>query len=138
MTGIKFNRAVVRAGAPREFEVQRDPTNQLWRLTRPRSARADNALLEQLFQQLQAARVSQFVTDIPGIDLEPYGLQPPESRSLWPTGPTTVLTLEFGRSPTNDAGMVFARRSSYPSIVTVPKELRPGCALPTPISWTAN
>lgn len=129
MSGLKFNRAVVRSSpreigaSPREFEVQRDPTNQLWRLTKPRSARADNALLGQVYQQLQAARVIQFVSDLPGNDLEPYGLQPPELTLTLADGTNTVLALEFGRSPTNDAGAVYARRSTHPSIVTVPKEL---------------
>ncbi len=122
LSGIKFNRAVVRAGT-REFEVQRDSTNQVWRLTKPRSARVDNGLLEQLFQQLQATRVTQFVSDIPGSDLEPYGLQPPELMLTLADATNNVLIFEFGKSPTNEAGTVFARRSTFPTIVTVPKEL---------------
>jgi len=120
--GLKFNRAVVRSGA-REFEIQRDPTNLVWRLTRPRSARANNALIVQVFQQLQAARVSKFASDVPGSDLEPYGLQPPEVSLMLADATNQVLSLEFGRSPSNDVTSVYARRSTHPSIVMVPREL---------------
>jgi len=121
LAGLKFNRLTVRSGG-RDVELQRDPTNRLWRLTRPRPARADNNWIEQMFQQLQAARVTQFVSDVPGSDLEPFGLQPPELLVSLAEGTNQVLTLEFGRSPTNDSAAVFARRSTHPSIVTVPRE----------------
>lgn len=120
--GLKYNRAIVRSGV-REFEIQRDPTNLVWRLTRPRSARANNGLIDQMLQQLQAARVSKFASDVPGNDLEPYGLQPPEVSLTLADATNQVLTLEFGKSPTNEASSVFARRSSHPSIVLVGREL---------------
>src|SRR5256885_205980 len=78
LSGLKIDRLHVRTRAlagVREFSVERDPTNHLWRLTEPRPARADNSLLQQLLQHLQNARVGQFVNDSPGSDLEPYGLQ---------------------------------------------------------------
>src|SRR5438876_6566479 len=119
---LKFDRLHVRAGQ-RDFEVERGAGGPLWRLTKPRLARADNALLQRLFQQLQTARVSQFVSDTPGSDLEPYGLQTPEVTLVFSQGANSVLTIEFGKSPTNFPGQVFARRLNYPSIVTVPKYL---------------
>jgi Domain of unknown function (DUF4340) len=121
-SALKFDRLHVRAGQ-RDFEVERGPGGPLWRLTKPRLARADNALLQRLYQQLQTARVSQFVSDTPGSDLEPYGLQTPEVTLVFSQGANSVLTVEFGKSPTNYPGQVFARRSNYPTIVTVPKHL---------------
>src|SRR5438477_8879776 len=92
-SALKFDRLNVRAVAPgqaasgaRDFEVERGPGGPLWRLVKPRPARADNALLQRLFQQLQTARVSQFVSDAAGNDLESYGLQTPE------------VTLSFGQA----------------------------------------
>jgi hypothetical protein len=127
LTGLSFNRLLVRAGT-REFELQRDGAIKLWRLTRPRSARADNGLLQQVLQQLQTVRIGRFVSDVPGGDLEPYGLQPPEVSLVFgretSTETNTVLTVELGRSPTNEPAVVFARRSNYPkNIVSVPKQV---------------
>jgi len=52
---FKFDQLNVRAGQ-RDFEVKRGPGAALWRLSKPRSLRADNALLQRLFQELQTAR----------------------------------------------------------------------------------
>jgi uncharacterized protein DUF4340 len=122
LAGLDFNRLQVRAGEPR-FEMQRDSATQIWRLTRPRSARADNGLLQQVLQQLQTVRISRFVSDVPGGDLEPYGLQPPALTLVFARETNTVLTVELGKSPTNEPAVVFARRSNYPNIVTVPKQV---------------
>ncbi|PYM15265.1 MAG: hypothetical protein DME18_04720 [Verrucomicrobia bacterium] len=126
LSGLKFDRLQVRAGTregQRWFNVERDPSNHLWRLTDPRPARADNSLLQQLLQKLQNARVGQFVSDSPGSDLEPYGLQTPEVMLAFGRGTNNVLTVGFGRSPTNNPGQVYAWRSNYPMIVTVPRLL---------------
>ena len=127
LSGLKFDRLQVRARAlagTREFKVERNPADHLWRLTEPRPARVDNSLLQQLFQQLQNARVGQFVSDAPGGDLEPYGLQTPEAVLALDQGTNSVLTVQFGKSPTNNPAQVYARRSNYPMIVvTVPKQL---------------
>ena len=126
-SSLKFDRLHVRAGQrdfQRDFELERSPGGPLWRLAKPRPARADNALLQRLFQQLQTARVDQFVSDTPGSDLEPYGLQTTEVTLVFSQGADRVLTVEFGKSPTNQPGEVFARRSNYPAmVVTVPKHL---------------
>src|SRR6266571_921752 len=124
---LKFDRLHVRVGQrdfQRDFEVERSTGGTLWRLAKPRLARADNALLQQLFQQLQTARVDQFVSDTPGGDLEAYGLQSSEITLVFSQGTNNVLTIDFGKSPANPPGQVFARRSNYPAIVvTVPKHL---------------
>lgn len=121
LSGLKFDRIRVHAGT-REFSVERNPTNHLWSLTDPRPARADNSLLQQLLQKLQNTPVGRFVSDTPG-DLDPYGLQTPEVTLAFGQGTNNVLTVEFGKSPTNGSAQVYARRSNYPMIVTVPKSL---------------
>src|SRR5207245_2336617 len=83
------------------------------RLTAPLSARADNNLLQQVLLQLQNARVAQFVSDMPGSDLEPYGLHAPEVAVAFGQGTNNLLTVVFGKSPTNNPALVYARRSSY-------------------------
>lgn len=119
-----FDRVHVRAGSS-EFKVQRNPTNRLWSLTWPRTARADNARIGQLLQQLQSARVDQFVTlaDMPGVDLESYGLHSPEAVVSFSLGTNPVLLVEFGKGVTNQPALVHARRSTYPGIVAVPKRI---------------
>src|SRR5437762_3881136 len=101
-SSLKFDRLHVRAGQrdfQRDFELERSPGGPPWRLAKPRPARADNALLQRLFQQLQTARVARFVSDTPGGDLEPYGLQTPEVTLVFSQGTNSVLTIEFGKSP---------------------------------------
>jgi hypothetical protein len=126
LSGLDFNRFYVRARNPagtRDFTLERDSATRLWRLTRPRSARADNGLLELVLQELQTVRISQFVSDLPGSDLEPYGLHMPDVTLVFGLGADNVLTAEFGASPANAPGLIYARRSNYPNnIVAVPKQ----------------
>lgn len=122
LAGLSFNRLEVRTGA-RSFEALRNPTNRLWELTQPIHARADNPRLEALLRQLQAARVSQFVTDDPAADLEPLGLRPPEVELILAQGTNEVLTLQFGRSASHAPNAVHARRADRGGVVLVPKAL---------------
>src|SRR5437868_3755599 len=82
----------------------------------PRTRRVDTGGLQQSLQQWQSARVGQFVSDTPGSDLEPYGLQAPNVTLSFNQGTNNVLTVEFGRSPANNPAKVYARRSNYPTI----------------------
>jgi hypothetical protein len=122
LTGLTFNRLEVRAGA-RSFELSRNLTNKLWELTSPMRARSDNPRIEALLRTLQDARISQFVTDNPAADLEPLGLRPPEVELVFAQGTNALLTLQFGRSPTNAPNAVHARRADQSSVVLVPKAL---------------
>ena len=128
LAGLRFDH-VVRSGS-RGFELQREGTNPLWRVTQPRSARADNGRIEQLWLQLQTVHVAQFVNDFPGADLEPYGLQTPELSVAFSQGTNLVLSVEFGRSPTNAPTLVYARRSLSAGIVLVPNTLLEALAIP--------
>jgi hypothetical protein len=129
LAGLRFDRVSLRSGS-RNLEVQRDGHPPLWRITQPRLARADNGRIDQLWAQLQTVHVAEFVNDSPGADLEPYGLQPPELSVTFTRGTNPVLTVDFGRSPTNAPTLVYARRSLSAGIVLLPKALRETLAMP--------
>jgi Domain of unknown function (DUF4340) len=100
------------------IELRRDPTNHLWRMLQPLAARANNDFINDALQRLQAARVSQFVSDDPRADLSAFGLQP-ANLNLWLGRGTNLMTgLLVGKSPTNDALRVFAKRASWNAVVT--------------------
>ena len=121
---LKFDRLIVtNAGKPQPLEFQRDPTNKLWRLTGPTKARADSDKIEESLRQVQNLRVRQFVSDDPRADLDFYGLPSAGFSLALGQGTNTVLLLQFGKSPTNAADLVFARRADRNSIVTVSKDL---------------
>ena len=110
----------------RGFDLERDPTNHLWLMTKPVTARADNARVNESLQRLQDLRVRQFVTDDPRADLELYGLQtspqtPDLDLSFW-AGSNLTAELQVGNSPTNQPGLVFARRMDPSNVVVVDRE----------------
>lgn len=120
LRGTPWNRLEIHAGQ-RSLRVEKDAATGQWRMLRPLPTRADGRMVERLVLELQTARVSSFVTDQPGADLEPYGLQAPEIVFTLGQGTNQVLTLEIGRSPSNDLSQVYARRSSQTNIVLVPR-----------------
>ncbi|MGH7951173.1 MAG: DUF4340 domain-containing protein [Limisphaerales bacterium] len=100
------------------IELHQNPTNHLWRMTRPLQSRADSQRITDALQHLQAARVSQFVNDDPKADLSAYGLQPADL-DLWLGHDTNFsAALHFGKSPTNDSTQIFAKRENWNAIVT--------------------
>src|SRR5439155_23017594 len=92
------------------FELHRDPGNQLWRMTAPNQAPANNARIEAALLDLERGQVNQFVAENPKPDLEALGLQPPEWELALAQGTNRVALLQFGRSPTNDPRQVYARK----------------------------
>lgn len=108
----------------RPLRLERDPANQAWRLVEPKPARrADFGRVEYLVQQLLHARVTDFVSDNPKVDLEPYGLQPPATELTLASGSNVVFQMQFGQGLAADPGQVYARRMSHTNIVLVSKEL---------------
>ncbi|MDX1952024.1 MAG: DUF4340 domain-containing protein [Verrucomicrobiota bacterium] len=122
LAGVPYDRIQIREGA-RLLEIERDRTNQTWRLSKPLPARADANRIEQLIQSLETTRVAEFVTDLPSVDLERFGLLMPETQISFVQETNTLITLQFGSSPTNEADKVYVRRLSHTNIVTVPSEL---------------
>lgn len=105
------------------FELVRDPTNGLWRIAPPFQVRADNAKIDQLLKSLQKLSVLQFFYDQTNTDLEALGLQPPQLQIALREGTNQIALLQFGKSPTNDARRVFARRAGQLGVVTVAADL---------------
>lgn len=115
-----FDSIILTNGA--NIELHRDATNHLWRMTQPLKARANNDLITGALQQLQSARVTQFVTDDPKADLTAFGLQP-ASMDLWiGSGTNFSAAIHVGKSPTNDAAQVYAKREGWNAIVTTAKD----------------
>jgi len=103
------------------IELQREPANNLWRIVNPPiKARADASRLRGLLEQLEALHVKEFVSDEPKADLETFGLQIPQLELALAHGTNTLALFQFGKSPTNDAALVYARRWGRNSVVAVP------------------
>jgi hypothetical protein len=120
--GSVFDRIGVTNGA-KVFVLQNCASNHLWRMVWPFEARADTAKVEASLQDLENLRIQQFVSDDPKADLEAFGLQPAGLELALGQGTNTVALLQFGKSPTNDARQVYARRLGRSTIVTVPSDL---------------
>lgn len=99
------------------FSLQRDPTNQLWKLARP-AHRADQVRVELLLNDIFGLRVLDFVSDDPRGDLEPFGLQPPQAEVTLGTE-AALQKVQFGRSPTNDPARIYARLLNTSNVVLV-------------------
>jgi hypothetical protein len=104
------------------IELRRDATNHFWRMVRPFPARADADRLTVALQHLQAARVTQFVTDSPKVDPAAFGLQPADFDLWLGHGTNFSSAIHVGKSPTNDPTQVFARRERWSAIVTTARE----------------
>ena len=117
-----FDHVQIRSGQ-RGLEFELDITNLVWRLSKPTPARANDPLIRQLFRQIEETRVKEFVTDSPAADLERYGLQTPQLELSFSLDTNRVNAIEFGGSPTNDPGSVYARRLSTTNIVLVDRAL---------------
>jgi hypothetical protein len=122
--GFAMNRMEVRTSG-RGFTLDIDRSRGSLVLTKPITARADPAKLEVLLRKVLSTQILKFISDGPRADLESYGLQPPEAEIAFLTGSneqfTAQFTVQFGKSPTNDPGAVYARRLTTTNIVLVPR-----------------
>lgn len=101
------------------YELRLDATNKLWRLTRP-DHRADQNQVHEFLRRVQQGRVVEFVTDDLRADSEAYGLQTPEFDVTLAAG-AVVRRVQFGKSPTNNPALVYARLLTHSNVVLVPK-----------------
>jgi len=122
LRALTFNRLTVTNG-PTVIELQLVSTNQTWRMIRPRAQRADSERIADLIANLVKMRARLFVTDDPAADREALGLQPPVLSVAFSLGTNLTTLLHFGKSPTNDAKLVYARRHEFPTVVAVEKQL---------------
>jgi len=116
---VVFDRVAVTNGS-RVLELQRSSASTQWRIVNPSQARADAERLKGMLLDLEALRVSQFISDSPKPSLDAFGLQPPDLEIALAHGTNLAVLLQFGKSPTNDLGSVYARRAGQDTIVTVP------------------
>ncbi|HTG44051.1 MAG TPA: DUF4340 domain-containing protein [Verrucomicrobiae bacterium] len=122
LSEISFDHLQVRAGQ-RLLELGRTPTNNLWQITRPVPARADQNRVLDLLELLRGAEVSDFVTDAPAAELERFGLQVPEVELSFIAGTNRLYTIEFGNSPTNHTNQVYARLLGQTNVVLAPRSV---------------
>jgi len=104
------------------IQLAQNPTNHLWQMVRPLAARANGDYIIKALQQLQTARVSQFITDNSNADLTAFGLQPPDLDLWLGNGTNDVTTLYLGKTSTNDPTLVYAKREGWSAIVATPKQ----------------
>ena len=116
-----FDRVSVTNGA-RILELQHHEFSGLWQLNPPGSEtlRADSPKIETALRLLLSTRISQFLSDDPKMDLEPFGLQPAELNLGLSQGSNSVVVFQFGK--TNGAGQLYARRVGQPGVFTIPQE----------------
>ncbi len=106
--------------AARNFAIELNPTNKTLYLSKPSVARASAPKVEAMLRKVQTTQV-RFVTDDPRADLDEYGLRPPAAELVFGQGTNDLVTVQFGKSPTNDSSVVYARRMSQTNIVLVPR-----------------
>jgi hypothetical protein len=128
-SGVNFDRIEVRTSG-RGFAVQLDPTNKTFVLTKPTPARAATPKVLELVQNIRTARITQFVSDDPRDDLDALGLRPPEAELAFGLGTNDVAVFQFGKSPSNDAARVYARRADRHHVVLVPKSVLDALQVP--------
>lgn len=112
LKGLTFDRLEVRA-SPGGFEMRHDPSTRRWKITQPSEARANNARIERLLEDLRTWQIARFGDDRANLDLEACGLRPPETTLRLAQGTNVVLLAYFGKSPTNDASLVYAYSPAY-------------------------
>lgn len=104
------------------IELHCDPVTHLWKMTHPLIARANGDYIANALQQLQTARVSQFVSDDANPELTSFGLQP-ATLDLWlGHGSNFVSALHFGNISPSDSTQIFAKREGWNAIMTTAKQ----------------
>lgn len=104
------------------IELRCDPTNHLWHMIRPLQARADADHITEALQRLEAAAATRFVTDNSNADFTAFGLQPADLDLWFGRGDRLTAAVHVGRSPTNDATQVYARRDGWDTVLLAPRD----------------
>jgi hypothetical protein len=118
---MSFDHIQVRNGQ-RIFELGKNPTNNLWQITKPIPARGDQDQIASLFEQLGKAQVGRFVAD-GTVDLDRYNLQTPQIEVGFSQGANRVFTMEIGGNVTNETNQVYGRLLGTTNIVTFSRRI---------------
>jgi hypothetical protein len=105
------------------FELRRESPKGCWSIvTSDVAARADSSKVDEFLNQLRALRIHRFVSDGPKLDLETVGLQNPEFQCAIGQGTNVTSSVQFGKSPTNEAKQVFARRAGENTLLLLNRD----------------
>jgi hypothetical protein len=120
------NSLEVRSSGKNFFRLELNPTNNLWRMTRPLETRANTSKVDELLTSLFLLSTREFVADDANLDFEKFGLpntpaQNADLELLLLQGTNLLGGLQIGGSPTNAPDQVFARRVNYNAIFLLPK-----------------
>ena len=117
---LEVNHIHIKSG-PRQLTLQKS-TNEIWHISQPQPAkRANQTRITKTLINLWNWNVVDFVSDDPKVDLQPYGLQSPEAELILSRGTNRLAAVQFGHSPTNQPGMVYARLLQHTNVVIIPK-----------------
>ena len=117
---LEVNHIQIKSG-PRQLTLQQS-TNEIWHISQPQPAkRANQTRITKTLINLWNWNVVDFVNDDPKVDLQPYGLQSPEAELILSRGTNRLAAVQFGHSPTNQPGMVYARLLQHTNVVIIPK-----------------
>jgi hypothetical protein len=129
MKPLRFNHLEVRMAAPLGFALDQD-SNQVWHLTKPMTARADNDKVNHLLQQLRNTVLTSFVPDTGQTNLDVFGLQPPRIELALGLGTNDALVLRFGLSPTNAPQEVLGWQNLHGQVFRVDKAITNTLSVP--------
>ena len=117
---LEVNHIHIKSG-PRQLTLQQS-TNEIWHISQPQPAkRANQTRITKTLINLWNWNVVDFISDDPKVDLQPYGLQSPEAELILSRGTNRLAAVQFGHSPTNQPGMVYARLLQHTNVVIIPK-----------------
>jgi len=116
-----FDSIILTNGA-KVIELRRGATDHLWHMIRPLQARADGDRITDALQQLQSARVTQFVTDDANADMASFGLQPADLDLWFGHGTNFIAAIHAGKNLTNDPVQIYARREGWNAVVATARE----------------
>lgn len=102
--------------------MHQNSTNHLWRMVWPFRARADNGWIVEGLRKLAATRIHSFLPEAPKPELDTLGLATPALELALGEGSNNVVLLQIGKSPTNDPGLVYARRVGENAFFTLPAD----------------
>ena len=100
-------------------QLQHNSSNNLWAMTAPMKARADNDKVQTALEALDQLQAQHFVSEDPKADLDSFGLQNPEFTISFGKGTNTLVTVNFGKESTNYPGLIYARRGDQNTVVAV-------------------